>query len=90
MHACDHEGMKSLQIRELPDHIYRRLAEEAERERRSLAQQAIVVLNRGLNVEVTEYKQRLRSVLEGRSKIDRKITEKLPSFVDSIREDRDR
>ena len=82
--------MKSLQIRELPDHIYRRLAEEAERERRSLAQQAIVVLNRGLNVEVTEYKQRLRSVLQGRSKIDRKITEKRPSFVDSIREDRDR
>ncbi len=82
--------MKTLQIRDLPDHIYRRLAEQAERERRSLAQQAIVVLNRGLNVEVTEYKQRLRSVLEGRSKIDRKITEKLPSFVDSIREDRDR
>jgi plasmid stability protein len=82
--------MPSLQIRDLPDHIYRRLVEEAERERRSLAQQAIVVLNRGLNVEVREYKERLRSVLEGRSKIDRKITEKLPSFVDSIREDRDR
>jgi hypothetical protein len=81
--------MPALQIRDLPDHIYKRLAEQAERERRSLAQQAVVVLARGLNVDL-EYKKRLRSVLENRSKIDRSITEKLPSFVDSIPEDRDR
>ena len=73
---------------DLPDLIHRRLAEEAERERRSLAQQAIVVLSQGL--DLTERQERRRRVLEESRKIDRTITEKLPSFVDLIREDRDR
>ena len=88
--ACDNKGMPALQIRDLPDHIYKRLAEEAERERRSLAQQAIVVLNRGLNVDLTEHKERVRRILDESRKIDPSIMENMPSSVDLIREDRDR
>jgi plasmid stability protein len=42
--------MPSLQVRELPPHLHARLREEARREQRSLAQQAIVVLQRGLAI----------------------------------------
>ena len=38
--------MPSLQIRDLPDDVYQALALRAEREHRSLAQQAIVELRR--------------------------------------------
>jgi antitoxin FitA len=40
------EGMGSLQIRELPVDVYDALSERARRERRSLAQQAVVELRR--------------------------------------------
>lgn len=38
--------MPSLQIRDLPEHLYRVLSEKARRNRRSLAQQATVELER--------------------------------------------
>ena len=44
--------MPLLQIREAPEHIYRLLAEQAMRERRSLSQQALAALARGLGVEM--------------------------------------
>lgn len=43
--------MPALQIRKLPDNIYRALKAAAERERRSLSQQAIIALANGLNVQ---------------------------------------
>lgn len=42
---------KSLEIRDLPDRIYERLALRADREGRSLSQQAVVELQRGLSKE---------------------------------------
>jgi hypothetical protein len=42
--------MPSLQVRDLPEAIYRKLLNEAEKEHRSLAQQAIAVLAIGLGV----------------------------------------
>ena len=50
--------MPSLQIRELPEHIYRVLADKARHGRRSLAQQAVVELDR--LVEGAPMSQRLR------------------------------
>jgi len=54
--------MPLIQVRDVPDHIYRLLAERAERERRSLAQQVVAVLARGLQVEV-DAKARRRALL---------------------------
>jgi hypothetical protein len=44
--------MPLVQIRDLPEHLYRLLAEQAARERRSLAPQAVAALARGLAVSV--------------------------------------
>jgi len=54
--------MPLLQVRNVPDHIYRLLAEQAEKERRSLAQQVVAVLARGLDVEL-DAKARRQKVL---------------------------
>jgi len=42
--------MPSLQVREMPETLYDTLQQEARHEHRSLAQQAIVTLSRGMNV----------------------------------------
>jgi hypothetical protein len=44
--------MPSLQVRELPEHIYLRLCREAEIQHRSIAQQAVAALARGLQLEL--------------------------------------
>jgi len=43
--------MPSLQVRELPEAIYVQLCREAEMQHRSIAQQAVAILARGLNLE---------------------------------------
>lgn len=55
--------MPSLQIRKLPEKIYQALKSEAERERRSLSQQAIISLAKGLEMTV-DFRERRRKVLE--------------------------
>lgn len=54
--------MPSLQVRELPDNIYHLLQERAQTKHRSLAQEAIVVLAKGLETSTTN-KQRRQQVL---------------------------
>jgi len=81
--------MPMLQVRDVPEHIYRRLAELAEKERRSLAQQAVAVLAKGLEVEV-DPKARRRKVLEEAKRLDLGRGKSLPDFVKLIREDRER
>ena len=78
-----------LQVRDVPEHIYRRLVREAEKERRSLAQQAVAVLAKGLAVEI-DPKARRREALRKAATIDRSQTRNLPSAVQMIREDRNR
>ena len=81
--------MPTLQVRDVPEHIYRRLVEEAEKERRSLAQQAVAVLAKGLDADI-DPRARLRSALERAARIDRKTTRRLPDPARLIREDRQR
>ena len=50
--------MPSLQVRDLPEHIYKALKEAATAERRSLSQQAIVALAKGLNIGIDHSKRR--------------------------------
>ena len=81
--------MAMIQVRDVPDHIYRRLAEQAEREHRSLAQQTLAVLSRGLGVEM-DAKDRRRKVLEAIAGMDHSQTKKLRDPARLIREDRNR
>lgn len=82
--------MPSLQVRELPDPIYRKLVAEAEKEHRSLAQQAVAVLARGLGV-TDDARERRRRILDQVQKAPIKgAGKKLPNPVDLVREDRDR
>lgn len=82
--------MPSLQVRELPEPIYRRLQEEAQKEYRSFAQQAIVTLAKGLGLTENPKKRRaavLKSIVESPviSKADHLIDP-----VSLVREDRER
>jgi hypothetical protein len=83
------EAMASLQIREMPQEVYDALAERAKRERRSLAQQAIVELAR--IPELTQREEKRRAIDEIRERISAYGTRPLrPSPEDLIRDDRDR
>ena len=44
--------MASLQVRELPENIYSLLKQRAEAEHRSIAQEAIVLLSKGLDMSI--------------------------------------
>lgn len=81
--------MPTLQVRDVPEHIYRRLVDDAQKERRSVAQQAVTVLAKGLAVDV-DPRARLRSALDRAARIDRNLTKHLPDPVRLIREDRER
>jgi len=81
--------MPALQIRNLPDNLYQALVRKAEEERRSLSQQAIVVLSQGLEA-VDDPKARRRAALRRAAMIDPKKTRLLPDPVKLVREDRDR
>ncbi len=82
--------MTSLQVRELPEQIYLKLQEEAKKEHRSLAQQAIATLAKGLDLEINPKKRRedLLKNLNQEPIINNKIS--LPDPVKLIREDRER
>lgn len=80
--------MPLIQVRDVPDHIYRRLAEQAEKERRSLAQQVVAVLARGLNVQL-DAKARRKEILQA-IQADPHRAGKLSDPAKLIREDRRR
>jgi len=81
--------MPTLQVRELPEDVYRRLQRLAESENRSLAQETVVLLRKALEIE-TSHKQRRERLLETLRHIDPVDTRDLPSPEEIIREDRDR
>ncbi len=82
--------MKSLQVRDVPEHIYQKLLQESKKKHRSLAQQTISVLAKGLDTTLSPKEKRkelLRKINEGTLSLDSKS---LKDPVDLIREDRDR
>ena len=81
--------MPLIQVRDIPDHVYRLLAERAKRERRSLAQEAVVTLARGLQVEV-DAKARRRALLAMIRSSPFADGERFSDPVGLIREDRQR
>ena len=82
--------MATLQVRDLPDQIYEKLKKEAKKKHRSLAQQAVIALARGLDT-LYNPKEKRSLLLENlsRDKLDNKKY-KLSDPVKIIREDRER
>jgi plasmid stability protein len=80
----------ALQVRDLPDHLYRKLVEKAAAEHRSIAQETVVLLEKALEME-TKKKTARRMLIE---KILRtpppSDPQKIPAPVDLLREDRRR
>ncbi len=82
--------MPTLQVRDLPEDIYRKLTVLAQKEHRSLAQQTIAVLQEGLGQRRSN-RERRKAIIAGiKTKTDstKKIAELDP--VTLIREDRER
>ena len=61
--------MPTLQVRHLPEDVYRSLQRLAESENRSLAQEAVVLLRKALDLE-TSHRQRRGRLLETLGHID--------------------
>lgn len=82
--------MPSLQVREMPAVLYGTLQEHAKREHRSLAQQAVVTLARGM--ELTEDPRERRQALLTRIKETRVCPPDsgLPDAAEMVKQDRTR
>jgi len=57
------DGMPLLQVRECPEDLYRKITVRARRENRTIAQQVVVLLERGLGQEQSN-RERRRTLLE--------------------------
>ena len=88
--AAKEAGMPSLQVRDLPEPVYRKLQIDARKEQRSLSQQAIVTLKKGLDLH-EDLKDRRRKLLEKIAEASAVIaTDRYEDPVKMIREDRER
>ena len=83
--------MSSLQVRELPENIYSLLKRRAEAEHRSIAQEAIALLAKGLDTAISPKVRRTKLLHEiaEESGLSGGTVSKLDP-VESIREDRER
>ena len=82
--------MPNLQVREVPVHIYGELQERATKARRSLAQETLVAIERGLH-SAGDARARRRGVLRRiRERRDVQGIANLPSPVELLRKDRER
>ena len=79
--------MPSLQIRDIPEDVYDALAERANRQRRSLAQQAVADLARIPELESRRTRQAVIDRLRTSPPV---LPEKALDPVKLVREDRDR
>jgi plasmid stability protein len=80
----------SIQVRDLPEQIYNKIKNNAQKDHRSLSQQAIVTLKKGLGID-ENHKERRRILVD--KIMSRRVTfdvAKLENPVNLIREDRDR
>jgi antitoxin FitA len=83
--------MSSLQVRELPENIYSLLKRRAEAEHRSIAQEAIALLAKGLDTSISPKARRaklLQKIAEASGLSGGTVSKLDP--VELIREDRER
>lgn len=82
--------MPSIQIRDLPEQIYNKIKNNAQKDHRSLSQQAVVTLKKGLGID-DDHKERRRILVD--QIMSRRVAfdiAKLENPANLIREDRDR
>lgn len=79
--------MPTLQVRDVPAAIYEKLKREAAKKHRSLAQQAIVTLARGLEADSSPRKKRIELIEKIRQQ---EAKDTLTDPVIRVREDRNR
>ena len=81
--------MTTLQVREVPTAVYGALTEASKREHRSLAQQTLVTLERGLGMTEDPVKRRGR-ILQQISESAPPHGDAFPDPAELVREDRQR
>jgi hypothetical protein len=82
--------MPSLQLRELPDSIYKKLSELAHKEHRNISQQAVMLLAKSLNVDVSPQAKRRQILDEIKAQSEELRKYNLIDPVKIIREERER
>lgn len=81
--------MPLLQVRECPEDIYKKISLVAKRQKRTIAQQIIVLLEKGLGQDLSNSERRKQLLI----KIEKRAIPEEAKKVDAvalIREDRDR
>ena len=81
--------MALVQVRDMPEHLYRLLVTQARKQRRSLAQQVVATLARGLDAEL-DARQRRRTILAAIRDRGPLTRRRLSDPVKLVREDRGR
>lgn len=81
--------MPSIQVRDLPNHIYLALKTEAEKQRRSLSQQIIVSLAKALEINADLKTKRIKLLDQINEEAATYKTAQDQDFVSWLREDRD-
>ncbi len=81
--------MPTLQVRNLPDHIYRKIVERAKAKRSSITSETIYLLQRSLEMDDNKREQRL-ALIKAMEEEQLVGVKNLPDPVDLIRSDRDR
>jgi hypothetical protein len=87
--VCTGGNMPLLQVRDFPADIYEEISFEAKRQNRTIAQQTIVLIKKGLGEEIS-LKEKRRRLLERINSRDIPESVKAIDPVKLIREDRDR
>jgi len=83
--------MHTLQIRNIPEELFEKIKKSAEKSRRSLTQQAIVLLDQALSTEFDEEKSPGRIGIVDEISRNRKLTKEEANLaIQWIREDRNR
>jgi len=82
--------MPSLQIRDLPETVYRKLVDSAKRDHRTISQQATVLLERALETAPSARARRLALLENLAANPLVKTFEGIPTPEALVREDRDR
>ena len=82
--------MPTLQVRNLPEHIYNKIVELAEEDRRSITQETIILLEKALEMEKQNKKHRKKLLNQIINETKSDDFDKVPDPVPLIREDRNR
>jgi hypothetical protein len=82
-------NMPLLQVRDFPEDIYEEITFEAHRQNRTIAQQTIILIRKGLGEEISNKERRKRAV---ERTFSRNVPQnaKIVDYVRLVREDRDR